>query len=69
MTRFVFRAPQGTEKVILCQEQLSKNRILIDTDSSGALTATVTSTTHDRKSKTNLTVKHGRFFVKHNAFV
>ena len=55
--------------MILCQEQLSKNRILIDTDSSGALTATVTSTTHDRKSKTNLTVKHGRFFVKHNAFV
>jgi DNA-directed RNA polymerase III subunit RPC2 len=28
---------KGTEKVILIQEQLSKNRIIIDTDSKGRL--------------------------------
>ena len=59
---------QGTEKVILIQEQLSKNRIIIDTDSAGQVSASVTSSTHEKKSKTNITVKHGRFFLKHNAF-
>ncbi|KAL4423845.1 hypothetical protein ABPG75_001146 [Micractinium tetrahymenae] len=59
---------RGTEKVILIQEQLSKNRIIIDTDSHGGIVASVTSSTHERKSKTNIVTKHGRLLLKHNAF-
>lgn len=59
---------RGTEKVILIQEQLSKNRIIIDTDSHGAVMATVTSSTHERKSKTNIVQKQGKLLLKHNAF-
>ena len=60
---------QGTEKVILIQEQLSKNRIIIDTDSKGQVTASVTSSTHERKSKTNVVRgKKGQLCLRHNAF-
>jgi DNA-directed RNA polymerase III subunit RPC2 len=59
---------QGTEKVILIQEQLSKNRIIIDTDQHGEVVASVTSSTHERKSKTNIAAKNGRIYLKHNAF-
>ncbi|KFM24286.1 DNA-directed RNA polymerase III subunit RPC2 [Auxenochlorella protothecoides] len=59
---------KGTEKVILIQEQLSKNRIIIDTDSHGGIVASVTSSTHERKSKTNIVTKHGRLLLRHNAF-
>ncbi len=30
--------------------------------------ASVTSTTHERKSKTTIVTKHGKFFLRHNAF-
>jgi DNA-directed RNA polymerase III subunit RPC2 len=43
---------KGQEKVILIQEQLSKNRIIVDRDSKGNIRAAVTSSTHERKSKT-----------------
>jgi DNA-directed RNA polymerase III subunit RPC2 len=33
---------RGVEKVILIQEQLSKNRIIVDTDKKGSVEATVT---------------------------
>ncbi|KAL3691016.1 hypothetical protein R1sor_004667 [Riccia sorocarpa] len=59
---------KGTEKVILIQEQLSKNRIIIDTDSHGNVAASVTSSTHERKSKTNLAVKHEKIYLRHNTF-
>ena len=60
---------QGTEKVILIQEQLSKNRIIIDTDAKGAVTASVTSSTHERKSKTNIVLgRKGQLCLRHNAF-
>jgi DNA-directed RNA polymerase III subunit RPC2 len=59
---------QGTEKVILIQEQLSKNRIIVDLDSQGQITASVTSSTHERKSKTNLVLKAGVIKLRHNAF-
>eukprot|EP00798_Chlamydomonas_sp_ICE-L_P009475 gene9475-32467_t len=59
---------RGTEKVILIQEQLSKNRILIDIDSKHEICASVTSSTHERKSKTNLAMKKGRVYLRHNAF-
>eukprot|EP00877_Chromochloris_zofingiensis_P003786 jgi/Chrzof1/13408/Cz07g31260.t1 len=60
---------RGTEKVILIQEQLSKNRIIIDIDSHGEIMASVTSSTHERKSKTNIVFKAGKLYMKHNAFV
>lgn len=60
---------QGTEKVILIQEQLQKNRIIIDTDTAGNVVAAVTSSTHERKSKTTIVHKQGRMYLKHNAFV
>ena len=60
---------QGTEKVILIQEQLSKNRIIIDKDSNDQYMASVTSSTTERKSKTNLVMKKGRLSLRHNAFV
>jgi hypothetical protein len=32
------------------------------------VTGSVTSSTHERKSKTNIVVKHGRFLLRHNTF-
>ncbi len=60
---------KGTEKVILIQEQLSKNRIIVEHDSKGQIQASVTSSTHERKSKTNITTKAGRTFLQHNSLV
>lgn len=59
---------KGTEKVILIQEQLSKNRIIIDKDSKGEVQASVTSSTHERKSKTNLVTKNTKIYLRHNTF-
>ena len=59
---------KGTEKVILIQEQLSKNRIIIDVDNKGEVGASVTSSTHERKSKTSIAVKHGKLYLRHNTF-
>lgn len=59
---------KGTEKVILIQEQLSKNRIIVDLDSHGQVVASVTSSTHERKSKTNVVIKQGKLHLRHNAF-
>jgi DNA-directed RNA polymerase III subunit RPC2 len=60
---------KGVEKVVLIQEQLSKNRIIIDVDAKGEIGASVTSSTHERKSKTNIVVKHGKLYLRHNTFV
>ncbi|XP_053575638.1 DNA-directed RNA polymerase III subunit RPC2 [Bombina bombina] len=57
---------KGVEKVILIQEQLSKNRIIVEADRKGAVGASVTSSTHEKKSRTNLVMKQGRFYLKHN---
>ncbi|KAG1669071.1 hypothetical protein FOA52_003989 [Chlamydomonas sp. UWO 241] len=62
---FVIR---GTEKIILIQEQLSKNRIIIDTDPKGEVCASVTSSTHERKSRTNIAMSKQKMFLRHNAF-
>lgn len=56
---------RGTEKVILIQEQLSKNRIIIERDQKG-LYASVQSSTHERKSRTTILMKHGKFYLHHN---
>jgi len=57
---------KGVEKVILSQEQLSKNRVIVELDNKGELGASVTSATHERKSRTALVYKGGRFYLKHN---
>ncbi|KAK9453154.1 hypothetical protein V1511DRAFT_505784 [Dipodascopsis uninucleata] len=58
----------GTEKVILVQEQLSKNRIIVEADEKkGIFQASVTSSTHERKSKTYILTKHNKIYLKHNS--
>ncbi|KAJ1962251.1 DNA-directed RNA polymerase III complex subunit Rpc2 [Dipsacomyces acuminosporus] len=57
---------RGTEKVILVQEQMSKNRIIVQEDGKGFMAANVTSSTHERKSKTYVYYKNGRLYLKHN---
>ncbi|KAH7321048.1 DNA-directed RNA polymerase III 130 kDa polypeptide [Stachybotrys elegans] len=60
----------GTEKVILIQEQLSKNRIIVEADEkNNIITASVTSSTHERKSKTSITLKKEKIVMTHNVFV
>lgn len=58
----------GTERVILIQEQLSKNRIIVEADEKkGIVQASVTSSTHERKSKTYIISKNGKLYLKHNS--
>ncbi|KAL7545885.1 hypothetical protein ACHAWF_009241 [Thalassiosira exigua] len=58
---------KGVEKVLLIQEQLSKNRVIIEEDSkTGCVSASITSSTRERKSKAYIFLKHGRLFLKHN---
>ncbi|KAI0181970.1 beta and beta-prime subunits of DNA dependent RNA-polymerase [Hypoxylon sp. FL1284] len=60
----------GTEKVILVQEQLSKNRVIVEADEKNSIiTASVTSSTHERKSKTYVTLKKDRVVLQHNVLV
>ncbi|KAI3990045.1 hypothetical protein MKX01_013531 [Papaver californicum] len=59
---------KGTEKVILIPEQLSKNRIIIETDKKGHLVASVTSSTEATKSKTVILMDKERIFLQLNAF-
>ena len=59
---------KGQEKVILVQEQLSKNRIIVDMDRKGLPIASVTSSTHERKSKTYVALKNGKLYLRHNIF-
>jgi len=58
---------KGQEKVVLIQEQLSKNRIIVERDSNKNVIASVTSSTHERKSRTNVVMVHGRVRLKHNS--
>lgn len=59
---------KGTEKVILVQEQMSKNRIILEADTKkGTVSASVTSSTHERKSKSYVHTKHGKIYLKHNS--
>ncbi|XP_038053269.1 DNA-directed RNA polymerase III subunit RPC2-like [Patiria miniata] len=57
---------KGVEKVILIQEQLSKNRMIVESSKKGGVTCNVTSSTHEKKSRTNVILKKGRHFLKHN---
>lgn len=56
----------GSEKVILIHEQLSRNRIFIE---EGPV-CQVTSATAERKSRTNIVInKKGQIVMKHNSFL
>uniref|UniRef100_A0A182IIZ1 DNA-directed RNA polymerase n=1 Tax=Anopheles atroparvus TaxID=41427 RepID=A0A182IIZ1_ANOAO len=57
---------RGTEKVILIQEQLSWNKMITE-DYNGVIQCQVTSSTHEKKSRTILITKHGRYYLKHNS--
>jgi DNA-directed RNA polymerase III subunit RPC2 len=57
---------KGVEKVILIQEQLSKNRIILETSNKGCVSASITSSTHERKSKAYILVKNKRVYMKNN---
>jgi len=57
---------KGAEKVILMQEQLGKNRYVIEKDSKGFVQASITTSTHERKSKCYIYNKQGRIYLKHN---
>ena len=57
---------KGVEKVILMQEQLSKNRVIIEEDNKKCLSASITSSTHERKSRCNILINGGKIFMKNN---
>lgn len=59
---------KGTEKVILIQEQLSKNRIIIDMDKKGCVQASVTSSTAMTKSKTIIKMEKDKIYLYLNQF-
>lgn len=59
---------KGTEKVVLIQEQLSKNRIIIDTDKKGNVNASVTSSTEATKSKTVIKMENEKIYLQLNIF-
>lgn len=58
---------RGTEKVILIQEQLSKNRVLVDVDKNGSFFSYVTSADHQRISKTLVVLKGACLMIRHNS--
>lgn len=57
---------RGQEKVILVQEQLSKNRVIVESFK-GVIQASVTSNTANVKTKSYVVVKKGLLMVKHNS--
>ncbi|CAL7942913.1 unnamed protein product [Xylocopa violacea] len=58
----------GQEKVILIQEQMLRNRIILEEDSKGCIVASCNSSTHERKTKTNVVGRAGRYYMRHNIF-
>lgn len=59
---------KGLEKVILIQEQLSKNRMIVE-DWKNGIQCQVMSSTHEKKSKTTVFMKGNKYFMGHNSFV
>ncbi|QIX02291.1 hypothetical protein AMS68_007808 [Peltaster fructicola] len=57
---------RGQEKVILVQEQLSKNRVIVESFK-GVIQASVTSHTANVKTKTYVLLKKGLLVLKHNS--
>ena len=42
------------------------SRMIVEMDRTGSITCQVTSSTHGTKSRTNVTTKHGRYYLKQN---
>uniref|UniRef100_A0A6B2KXR4 DNA-directed RNA polymerase n=1 Tax=Arcella intermedia TaxID=1963864 RepID=A0A6B2KXR4_9EUKA len=59
---------KGNEKVVLSHEQLQKNRIIVEVDNKKNLSASVTSSTTERKSKTTIIYTKGKFYLHNNTF-
>ncbi|KAI9563545.1 hypothetical protein GHT06_011008 [Daphnia sinensis] len=59
---------RGNEKVILIQEQMSKNRMIVEQDRKGNMSCQVTSSTHGTKTRTNVTMNKGKYYLKQNSF-
>ncbi|KAI7290677.1 DNA-directed RNA polymerase III subunit, partial [Hortaea werneckii] len=57
---------RGQEKVILVQEQLSKNRVIVES-AKGIIQASVTSHTAKVKTKSYVLTKKGLIYLKHNS--
>lgn len=57
---------KGNEKVILMHEQLSKNRVIIELDPKDNVSAAITSSTHDRKSRCNIFFKNQKVRYSNN---
>jgi DNA-directed RNA polymerase III subunit RPC2 len=49
------------------QEQLSKNRIILELDPKGSYSASVTSSTAERKSRTVIALRNNRIQLQHNS--
>ncbi|SOV79153.1 DNA-directed RNA polymerase III subunit, putative, partial [Plasmodium sp. gorilla clade G3] len=60
---------KGTERVLLMQEQLSKNRIIVEMDIKHNICATITSTTAESKSRCAIVYKNNKLYLKHNSFI
>ncbi|SCP02519.1 DNA-directed RNA polymerase III subunit RPC2, putative [Plasmodium malariae] len=60
---------KGTERVLLMQEQLSKNRIIVEMDIKHNICATITSTTAESKSRCAIVYKNSKLYLKHNSFI
>lgn len=57
---------RGQEKVILIQEQMSWNKMITE-DFNGVIQCQVASSTHEKKSRTNVVSKHNKYYLKHNS--
>nr|XP_039254006.1 DNA-directed RNA polymerase III subunit RPC2-like [Styela clava] len=58
---------KGVEKVILIQEQLSKNRMICEKDRKGLVSCSVHSSTHEKKTRATILQKKGKFYLQQNA--
>ncbi|XP_078485714.1 DNA-directed RNA polymerase III subunit RPC2 isoform X2 [Ciona intestinalis] len=58
---------KGVEKVILIQEQMSKNRMIVERDRKGFCSCSVHSSTHEKKTRVNVLQKKGHFYLQQNA--
>lgn len=57
---------RGQEKVILIQEQMSWNKMITE-NFNGTIQCQVASSTHEKKSRTTVLVKQGKYYLKHNS--
>ncbi|CAK8685075.1 unnamed protein product [Clavelina lepadiformis] len=58
---------KGVEKVILIQEQMSKNRMIVERDRKNLCACSVHSSTHEKKTRVNVIQKKGLFYLQQNA--